>query len=99
MTIEINEQDLALLYYKTKQKYKECIDDSENSFLEDEAGVPFDSIKLIEKDIKIIFYKDIASNYLFEVSLLLYAGDKEIGKYTFIESETGNAIDDILVLY
>ncbi|MDR6560935.1 MULTISPECIES: hypothetical protein [unclassified Arcicella] len=83
MNIEVNEQYLALLYHNAKQSYKECISNEDNGFLKGEVSVHLESILLIENNIKIVFHKNISYNYLLEVSLKLYADDKEIGKYIY----------------
>ena len=81
MTINVNQQDLAFLYEKAKQKYAECINNKENQFLKDEVGYPLESILVIEKDIKIVFTQNISDKYLLELNLELYVGGKEIGRY------------------
>ncbi len=99
MTIEVNEQDLALLYHKAEQKYKASIRDKENEFLKEEIDIPLESIQAIAKDIKFTFTQESAHEYLVEVTLILHAGDKEIGKYISIETETGEMIDDFLIFH
>jgi hypothetical protein len=99
MKFEVKHQDLALLYSKAKNAYKDCISNAGNEFLKNEVNVPLECIQLIEKDVKIVFYQYRADEYLLEVALILFAEDKEIGKYIYIENEIGQVVDDILVFY
>lgn len=97
--IEVTEQDLVLLYQRAKQGYQKCIFDAENEFLRDEVDYPLESILLMNEDIKIVFHKNVALQYSVEICFLLLAEENEIGKYTFVEDESGNVIDDFLVFY
>lgn len=97
MKIEIIEKDLSLLYQKAKQKFEECANDEENKFLKKEINISLIDIIIIEEDIKIVFSRRIFNQYLFEINLKLFEGQREIGKYTYIENEEGG--DDTLVIY
>jgi hypothetical protein len=99
MKIENIEQKLSLLYGKAIKEFKICINDEENNFLKDEVNIPLENIKIIEKDVRIVFTKRVSEQYLFEVSLLLFEGDEEIGKYVYVESEKGEEINDSLAFY
>ncbi|GGH32938.1 hypothetical protein FAZ19_23470 [Sphingobacterium alkalisoli] len=99
MKIEGMQQVLLLLYSRAKQKFEECINDEGNKFLKDEVSVSLYEIVIIEKDIKIVFSQRDFEQYLFEISLVLFDGQKEIGKYLYIENEKEEAIDDSLVFY
>lgn len=99
MKIEDIQPVLLLLYNKAKQKFEECINDDDNKFLKDEVSLSVHEIEVIKKDIKIVFSQMDFEQYLFEVSLILFDGQKEIGKYLYIENEKGEAVDDSLVFY
>jgi hypothetical protein len=93
------ESDLSLYYTKAKESLKECIQNEENEFLRDELSIPFNDILVIEKDIKIVFSKRAFVEYKIEVCLLLFEGNKEVGKYIYIENDKKEGVDDSLVLY
>lgn len=97
MKIEGMQQVLCLLYNKAKQNFEECIND--NQFLKDEVSISLNEIIIIEKDIKIVFSQRDFEQYLFEVSLILSDGQKEIGRYLYIENEKEEVIDDYLVFH
>lgn len=99
MRIEGIKKVILLLYDKAKKKFDECINDEDNKFLKDEINIPLIEIIIIEKNIKIVFSELDFEQYLFEVSLILFDGHKEIGKYLYIENERGETIDDSLVFY
>lgn len=99
MTFENMHIDLSLLYNRAKKKFEACINSGDNKFLQDEVSIPLNNIIIIEKNIKIVFSKRVFEQYLIEVSLMLFEGDKEIGKYIYIESDKSEAIDDSLVFY
>lgn len=99
MTVKVNEQDLVWLYNKAKQKYKDCINNKDNNFLESEINVPLESVSLIEKEIKIVFSRHVFNNMFFHVSLALFAAEREIGLYIYIENQDGSEMDDSLVFY
>ena len=99
MKITSIQQDLSLLYNRAKKKFEDCIGNEDNEFLKVEVGIPLDDIIIIEKDIKIVFSKRDFEYYLFEVSLMLFDKNKEIGKYLYIENQSENAIDDSLIFY
>lgn len=100
MTIQINEQMLVLLYQKARQGYQGCIENKENGFLEDEINAPLESIIVEEKDVKIVFSKNNVFEYVFEVSFKLsLTGNNQIGRYTYIQDELGEMIDEFLVFY
>jgi hypothetical protein len=93
------ESDLSIYYTKAKENFKKCIQNGENEFLKDEIHVSFNAILAIEKDIKIVFSKRAFEEYKIEVCLLLFEGNKEVGKYIYIENDKKEAIDDNLVFY
>ncbi len=99
MEFENIDKKLSLLYNKAINEFKICISDEENDFLKSEVNLPVESIKIVEKDIKIVFSRKVFERYKFEVSLLLFEGDKEIGKYMYIEDDRGNGMDDSLIFY
>lgn len=88
------ESDLSIYYTKAKENFKKCIQNEENEFLKDEIHVSFNAILAIEKDIKIVFSKRAFEEYKIEVCLLLFEGNKEVGKYIYIENDKKEAIDD-----
>ena len=99
MKFESLESDLTLLYIEAKEHFKKCIRDKENKFLQDEVNILLDDIVIIEKDIKIIFTQKNFTEYICEVSLLLFEGSREIGRYLYIQNEKQEEIDDSLVFY
>jgi hypothetical protein len=99
MIIEVNNQDLELLYSKAKENYIICINHTENEFLKKEVNVSLNSVLLRETDIKIVFSQEIADMYQLEVCLTIYADNQAIGKYVYIENKRGEAIEDSLVFY
>ncbi len=99
MKIENIQQELLLLYNRAKQKFKHCVNDEDNIFLKDEISVSLHEIIIIEKDIRVIFSKRDFEQYLLEVSLILFDGQKEIGKYLYVENDKEEMIDDSVVFY
>lgn len=99
MKLEYLVPDLSLFYIKAKESFKECIRNKENEFLRDEINIPLEEIVAIEKDIKIVFFQKSFDHYLVEVNLLLFDGNKEIGKYLYLENEREGDIEDSLVFY
>jgi hypothetical protein len=99
MRIEDIQPELFLLFNKAKSKFEECINDEDNKFLLDELNLSSQEIVVIEKDIKIVFYKRSFERFYFEISLVLFDGKNEIGKYSYIENEKGESVDDSLVFY
>lgn len=99
MKFSIVESDLNLLYIRARNSYEKCIHNEDNEFLKDEVNVPLNEIIIIEKCIKIVFFQKVFDEYLFEVNLLLYEEDKEIGKYIYSENIKGDAVDDSLTFY
>ena len=91
--------DLSLLYIKAKKQFEKCICDKDNEFLRDEVNIPLENIIIIEKSIKIVFSQRAFQQYLFEVNLVLLDGEREIGRFLYVESRRGEAIDDSLVFY
>jgi hypothetical protein len=87
------------LYDTAKAKLRQCISDEENQFLKGEVGIPLENILIIESEIKIVFSQRITEHFLIEISLLLFDGNKKIGKYLYIENEKGEAVDDALVFH
>ena len=87
------------LYDTAKAKFRQCISDEENQFLKGEVGIPLENILIIESEIKIVFSQRITEHFLIEISLLLFDGNKKIGKYLYIENEKGEAVDDALVFH
>ena len=99
MTIEINTDLFELLYKKATKSFYDCIGAQENKFLKSEIDIPIKSIDLIESYVKITFPQGDFNHYDTEVILLLQANNKEIGKYIYIEDNTGKQIDDSLIFY
>ena len=92
-------QDFSLLYIKAKESFNECIRNKDNEFLKAEINMPLDDIIVIENDIKIVFSKRRFEQYKFEVSLLLFDGSEETGKYLYIENSNEEDVDDSLIFY
>lgn len=99
MKFESLTPDLSLLYIKAKESFKECIRNEDNEFLKDEVNIPLEDIAVVEESIKIVFFQKIFDSYLFEVTLLLFDGNQEIGKYSYSENERKENIEDNLVFY
>lgn len=99
MKIEINKNDLSLLFARAKKGFEGCIKEKDNHFLQDEISIPLDDILLLEDEIKIVFKPNITHEYLIYVNLLLCENDTMIGRYKLlIHSEEGE-IDDFLTFY
>ena len=99
MKFESSVPDLSLLYNKAKESFKECIRNKDNEFLKNEVSISLEDIVVIEESIKIVFSQKFFNRYLVEVSLLLFDGNKEIGKYLYFENEREEDIDDSLVFH
>lgn len=99
MEFEVLIPYLLVLYDKAKDSFKECIYNKDNQFLKNEVDIPLENIITIEKDVKIVFSKKVFNHYLFEVTLLLFDENKEIGKYLYFENEKKEVIDDSLIFY
>lgn len=99
MKFSIVESDLNLLYIKARNSYEKCIHNEGNAFLKDEVNIPLNEVIIIEKCIKIVFFEKAFNEHLFEVNLLLYEKDKEIGKYLYMVNERGDEVDDSLIFY
>jgi hypothetical protein len=99
MKLKILLPKLSLLYENAKKSFNECILNKDNDFLRDEINIPIEDIILIEKDIKFVFSQKFFDRYIIEVCLLLFAENKEIGKYLYFENENNEGIDDSLVFY
>ncbi len=99
MKFENIAEDLPLLYGKAKKSFDECIRNKDNGFLQNEVELLLNEIVVVEQDIKVVFYKMNFNNYIIEVTLLLFNGSQEIGKYLYVEDHFKHAIDDSLVFY
>ncbi|RPD41370.1 hypothetical protein [Chitinophaga barathri] len=100
MIIDVNKQDLSALYDKAKEKYKECINNKENEFLQKEVGASLKSVMSKEKSIKIVFSPEFTGKYLVEICLALSDKDDSLlGEYMYVENEKGDIIDDSLVFW
>jgi len=99
MKIEINEQELSLLYNRAKKGYEACIYNKDNEFLKDEVNEPPGSILVVEKNVKIVLSHNRPNELLLEANLMLFIKDREIGKYVYIEDENGQYIDEFLIFY
>lgn len=99
MVLDGISEEMSLLYLKAKDAYDKCIEDENNAFLKKEVKVSLSEISVIEKDIKIVFSKRNFNIYVFEVTLLLFDGHQEIGKYLYITDHRKQEIDDFLVFY
>lgn len=99
MKIDINKNDLSLLFVRAKKGFEGCIKEKDNHFLQDEISIPLDDILLLEDEINIVFKPNITHEYLIYVNLLLCENNTMIGRYKLlIHSEEGE-IDDFLTFY
>jgi hypothetical protein len=99
MIIDLNSNDLNERYKKTVAMYYECINHKENAFLQDELSIPFEQVKLKKASVKIVFFDTLDEIDSWEVSIDLLDESSIIGKYTYIDDDKGNVLDDILVFY
>jgi hypothetical protein len=99
MKFKGKESDLSLMYSKAKESFYECINNQDNEFLKNEISISIDNIIVIEKSIKIVYLKRIFDKHLIEVCLLLFEGNKEIGKYIYVANDKNEGVDDSLVFY
>lgn len=99
MEFSFVESDLHLLYNRARNSCEKCIHDEDNNFLKNEINLPINEIIVIEKCIKIVFFEKAFNEHLFEVNLLLFEKDKEIGKYLYVVNERGDEVDDSLIFY
>jgi hypothetical protein len=99
MKFENIESDLSVLYKKARKSFEECIGNKDNEFLKSEVNIPLSHIVVVEKEINIVLPKMAFGEYTLEVCLLLFEGSKEIGKYSYIENDKKEMIDDSLVFY
>lgn len=98
MKIELDQKDFANLYAKAEAGFKECIENNENDFLEDEIDIPEEEIETKENYIQIQFFGRDNEHFIVEANLSLYSPDgEEIGWYCLHEDENGEAVDDYLV--
>lgn len=99
MRIEASEEEFRALYERARAYYARCINSKENAFLQAETGLPLEAIAIRNAAVRIAFQQNITDDYWLEVELGLYASGSYMGKYTYSESKTGEAIEDGLVFY
>jgi hypothetical protein len=98
MNFSISKQELTKLYDKARKMYNECISNHDNAYLNEEITIPIEQIKLRNSEIKIVFSQDNNELYWYEIVLTLW-DVSAIGRYTYMEDDQGNMIDDILVFF
>ncbi len=96
MIFDINKQELSRLYNKTREMYSNCIQNKDNSFLQEEILIPLEQIELKNSSIKVCFSQDIDNRYSWETSITLWDGSSIIGKYIYIEDDQRNFLDEFL---
>jgi hypothetical protein len=100
MIIEISKSELAFFFEKAKDAYFVCVSPPDNAYLNDEVSGQLDLIEFIQSEVKVKFFLDEPSKFVFEVTLLLYITPGEIiGKYIYWENEMHESVDDMLVFF
>lgn len=96
--IQVNEQDLELIYSKAEKAFKKCLVDDENKFLANEIDIPINSIITENEFIKIQYLKNESNRYVIEIKIQLRSqNNRIIGSYSYYENEKGIPLDDVLV--
>ncbi|WP_276483679.1 hypothetical protein [Paraflavitalea pollutisoli] len=99
MKIEINGIDVSLLFQRARAGFLNCINLSENGYLEDELAVPIRNVELRDNDIRIILSSKTSELYQLEIGVKLIFEEKELGDYIYILDENDQAVDDKLIFY
>nr|WP_294949105.1 hypothetical protein [uncultured Mucilaginibacter sp.] len=99
MIIDVSSGTLSDYYKKAFDNYYECVNREGNGYLQDEILIPLDQVKLKYPSLKIVFHGDNDDIYAWEVRIVLWDESSMIGKYTYIEDDKGNPLDESLVFY
>ena len=94
--IIVSDRELSELYDKAVEMYFECINNDYAS-LQEEISIPIEQIVLKHSSVKVVFCDNIPKIDSWEVTIILWDESSMIGRYTYIEDDQGNALDDILV--
>lgn len=97
--IIVSNRELGELYEKATESYHRCVNNPENTFLQDEISIPIDEIQLKRTKVKAVFTENTPEVYSWEVEIVLWDENAMIGRYTYIEDDMGNEIDNGLVFY
>ncbi len=89
----------SLLYLKAREHLDVSVQNKDNSFLREELSIPWEKVRVIDHEIKIVFSKSDFTRFILEVSLLLLDGNQPIGRYQYFQNEHEDGIDDRLVFY
>lgn len=95
MQMKLSKEKFDSLYEKARKSLFTCIHDEENEFLREEVGVPWESVVVIDGEVKVTFFE----TRTVIVYLQLYVAGEQIGEYTYCEDEKGVPQDDSFVLY
>ncbi|OOQ58230.1 hypothetical protein [Mucilaginibacter pedocola] len=95
--IIVSNTELSELYNRAIAGYYRCISDEDNAFLSDEISIPIDEVVLKYFKAKAVFCDNVSKIDSWEVEIILWDESSMIGRYTHIEDDMGNELDDSLV--
>lgn len=99
MKVEINESDFSMFYNKAREGFNKCINTKGNEYLQEEIGVPFESVTLVDASVKVVFSQRSTEKYIIEICIALHVSNMIVGKYIYYEDDKGNTVDDSLVFF
>ena len=88
--------DFEQLYLRCVASYQACIQDPDNSFLQDEVTVPINELVIKDDCVRIVMPAMDAENYHIETEITLYVDDDWFGYYRLVTDKHGDVIDDVL---
>lgn len=96
--VEVDPLYLGALYQKAREGYFSCINGEEKESLQEELGMPLDSLIVTEGNIKLVLTPKLSGYYTIEARLdLSFVDDDAIGYYDYVEDMEGEFIDEFLV--
>jgi hypothetical protein len=99
MVIQLQPQELDLLYRQVEAAYWACISDPENAYLQAEVPLPLPDLEIRPGQVKMVFPAGSVKVGQIEVHVELYAAGKWMGKYVSTLNASGEVIDDRLVFH
>lgn len=99
MVIQLQPQEVDLLYRLARASYRACISNPENAYLQDEVTRRLGDITVKEGPVKIILSAGSTEVNQIEVHLQLYTDGQWMGNYVSTLTASGEVIDDSLVFH
>jgi hypothetical protein len=100
MKFILSDDEMDLFFERGRLKYLDCVTSDDNEFLVKEFNCSPTSIELVKSNIKIVIQSGKIDKYTIEVSFnLLNESGNIVGRYTNIENNSENSIDDSLVIF